>query len=185
MKVATTPAQRTDSKNARLRRIDLDFGIVFTRCFPFVLVPISLFHLGAALCFARRSWLRRMSVKWDSLVSINLGHPLIKELPRCNFASAPSDLLSPRRTEGSCSKPLCTIRTTWLDRPRETSPPAVNTVAHVELTLGFAPTSAVDTFQRHNETKFFWARWVRDNCVHDVCAGPILITRTGRFRHHH
>jgi hypothetical protein len=33
MKVATTPAQRTDSKNARLRRMDLDFVIVFIR-FP-------------------------------------------------------------------------------------------------------------------------------------------------------
>jgi hypothetical protein len=32
MKVATTPAQRTDSKNARLRRIDLDFVIIFIRC---------------------------------------------------------------------------------------------------------------------------------------------------------
>src|SRR6266542_4127902 len=31
MKVATTPAQRTDSENARLPRIDLDFGIVFIR----------------------------------------------------------------------------------------------------------------------------------------------------------
>jgi hypothetical protein len=36
MKVATTPAQRTDSKNARLRRMDLDFGIVFITRFPFV-----------------------------------------------------------------------------------------------------------------------------------------------------
>jgi hypothetical protein len=36
MKVATTLAQSSDSKNARLRRIDLDFVIVFIRCFPFV-----------------------------------------------------------------------------------------------------------------------------------------------------
>ena len=33
--VAMTPAQKTDSKNARLRRMDLDFVIVFIKRSPF------------------------------------------------------------------------------------------------------------------------------------------------------
>ena len=48
MKVAMTPAQKTDSKNARRRRMDLDFVIVFVGCSPFIefLIPFDPEALG-------------------------------------------------------------------------------------------------------------------------------------------
>src|SRR6266511_4359533 len=105
MKVATTPAQRTDSENARLPRIDLDFGIVFIRYslsfefrFPcFISEPRSV----------SRVELVKKDVRKVGRISVHqTGHPPIKELPRGDFASAPSDLLEPPACDDSCSKPL-------------------------------------------------------------------------------
>jgi hypothetical protein len=113
MKV-TTPAQRTDSKNARLWRMDLDFVIVFIGSFPFISFHFRFFISEPGSVPRERTDYEDVR-RADALVPVKLVTPFLTNF-HGDFASASSDLLGCRRTTVPVASLSVLIRITWLDR---------------------------------------------------------------------